>query len=88
MFIIDNAVLAEEKATAEREWRDKALSDTDAMVLRHRDQEEGGFDTGLSAEQYAVLQAYRQALRDWPESADFPATRPGGPDWLPAALAA
>lgn len=68
----------------ERLWRDNALSATDGMVVRHRDELEAERETTLTGTQYAELQAYRLALRAWPESPDFPAAakRPTPPDWL------
>ncbi|EIU2540602.1 TPA: phage tail protein [Pseudomonas aeruginosa] len=75
-------------ATIERDWRDRQLDDTDALVARHRDELEVGTTT-LSAEQYQALQAYRRQLRDWPESGEFPLAehRPAAPDWLEALFA-
>lgn len=68
----------------ERLWRDAALSATDGMVVRHRDEIEAERYTTLTVEQYRELQAYRLALRAWPESPGFPdaAERPTPPAWL------
>lgn len=68
----------------ERRWRDRTLSDTDALVVRHRDELEAGGETTLTAVQYRELQAYRMALRNWPATEEFPATgqRPAPPVWL------
>ncbi|MDO7898901.1 phage tail assembly chaperone [Pseudomonas citrulli] len=68
----------------ERVWRDRQLLLTDGMVTRHRDEQEEGTDTTLLAEQYTELQAYRRALRHWPEVGDFPKSeyRPLAPSWL------
>ncbi|HCF0007687.1 TPA: phage tail protein [Pseudomonas aeruginosa] len=78
----------EAQAAIERNWRDRQLVDTDALVARHRDELEVGATT-LSAEQYQALQAYRRQLRDWPESGEFPLAehRPTAPDWLDALFA-
>ncbi|HBN8471198.1 phage tail assembly chaperone [Pseudomonas aeruginosa] len=75
-------------ATLERNWRDRQLDTTDALVARHRDELEVG-STTLSTEQYQALQAYRRQLRDWPETAEFPLAehRPVAPDWLDALFA-
>lgn len=59
-------------AEVERGWRDVQLAETDGVVSRHRDEIEEGVATTLSADQYAALQAYRRALRNWPESGEFP----------------
>lgn len=71
-------------ATVERSWRDERLLATDGVVARHRDEQEAGGATTLSPERYTELQQYRQALRNWPESGEFPLFehRPPAPDWL------
>ncbi|WYX15055.1 phage tail assembly chaperone [Achromobacter xylosoxidans] len=76
----------EQLAVAERAWRGSQLDGTDALVQRHRDEFEDGADTTLSADQYQELQAYRRALRDWPEMPSFPSAelRPTAPAWLAA----
>ncbi|NWD54283.1 phage tail protein [Pseudomonas veronii] len=68
----------------DRCWRDYQLKQTDGMVSRHRDELEAGQATTLSVEHYLVLQAYRGALRDWPEHSAFPdiSARPPAPTWL------
>lgn len=71
-------------ATIERKWRDEQLSITDGVVSRHRDELEEGVTTTLVAEQYTELQAYRRALREWPQGGSFPLIehRPAVPTWL------
>ncbi len=83
-----NAPTREALAAAERIWRDSELASTDPIVARQRDQVESGLPTTLTADQYKTLQAYRQALRDWPESANFLSLgkRPIAPTWLVQAL--
>ncbi|WP_455805150.1 phage tail protein [Pseudomonas fluorescens] len=75
---------AEVLAAAERVWRDRQLMLTDPLVSRHRDEVEEGGPTSLTTEHYAELQAYRRALRSWPESGEFPLSehRPTAPSWL------
>lgn len=75
---------AEDLATVERNWRDQRLSETDGVVTRHRDEIEDGSETTLTTAQYAELQAYRRALRGWPETGEFPLIehRPSAPSWL------
>ena len=52
------------KEEEEREWRDSELTRTDSLML-------------LSDYPYKEqLTVYRQALRDWPATTDFPDTRP------------
>jgi hypothetical protein len=71
----------------ERAWRDGELIRTEWLIARHRDEVEMTNPTTLSAEQYGELLAWRQLLRDWPESAAFPdsAARPVPPAWLATA---
>ncbi|WP_409297162.1 phage tail assembly chaperone [Pseudomonas sp. KCJK8993] len=79
----------EELAVIERAWRDAQLAATDAIIMRHRDELEDGAATTLTADQYSQLQAYRRALRAWPESGEFPLSqhRPPAPEWLSGLLA-
>ncbi|MGY4662339.1 hypothetical protein ACVWZ9_003133 [Pseudomonas chlororaphis] len=74
----------EQLAEVERYWRSRQLSTTDGVVTRHRDELEEGIATTLSADQYTEVQTYRRALRNWPESGEFPLSehRPPAPDWL------
>ena len=51
-----------QKATKERAWRDSELRSADVAIFKANDQ---GSDA-------ADLIAYRIALRDWPESQNFP----------------
>lgn len=68
----------------ERAWRDGALSAAMWLRERHRDQLELEVDTAISAQQLKELLVYMQALRDWPQSPDFPDRqyRPTEPPWL------
>jgi len=78
----------EELAAVERVWRDQRLSETDGVVTRHRDELEEGVEPTLTAAQYTELQAYRRALRNWPEAGEFPLIehRPPTPLWLAGQL--
>ena len=71
-------------AAIEREWRDGRLAATDGVVSRHRDELEEGQETTLTPTQYTELQAYRRALRNWPEAGEFPLIehRLPAPPWL------
>ena len=75
---------SEALAANERAWRYTLLSETDGVVTRHRDEIEEGSTTTLTLEQYAELQAYRRALRDWPADGELPLIehRPPAPAWL------
>jgi hypothetical protein len=68
----------------ERAWRDQLLSMLMGVRDRHRDQLEIEVATTLSGEQFTELLVYMQALRDWPQSADFPDSqhRPITPSWI------
>ncbi|MBC2657744.1 tail fiber assembly protein [Pseudomonas sp. MSSRFD41] len=80
---------SDELMDQERRWRDGRLTQTDSVVTRHRDEQEDGAATTLTADQYSQLQAYRRALRAWPESGEFPLSqhRPPAPEWLSGLLA-
>lgn len=69
---------------AERSWRDGELLGVKWLRERHRDQLEIDVETTLTAEQFKELLVYMQALRDWPQSADFPDVqrRPAAPPWI------
>ena len=84
-LLIDPPVPSSEYfAEVERSWRDVRLAATDGVVARHRDELEAGVETTLSLDQYAELQVYRRALRNWPEAGEFPLVdhRPIAPPWL------
>ncbi|RON43946.1 hypothetical protein BK666_18655 [Pseudomonas frederiksbergensis] len=84
-ILVDTPPLAPEDAeNIERAWRNAQLLVTDSMVARDRDELEDGGGTTLTTDQYAELQAYRRALRDWPQNSFFPFTeyRPGTPKGL------
>jgi len=76
----DSEVLAD----IERQWRDGALSGVLWLRERHRDQLEIEGPTTLTAEQFNDLLSYMQALRDWPQSPEFPDSqhRPTVPIWI------
>lgn len=85
--LIDPPVIeltAEDLAANERAWRDAEVSSTEWLVTRHRDEQDMQLATTLTAEQFAELLVYRQALRDWPQSEAFPDTaqRPVAPPWI------
>jgi len=73
----------EQLATAARGQRDGLLSGSEWLIQRHRDEQEVGRETTLSAMQYTELQAWRQALRDWPASDGWPhIATPVKPEWF------
>ncbi|SDC64515.1 Phage tail assembly chaperone protein [Pseudomonas guariconensis] len=76
--------LAADPAEAERSWRDGEIAAHEWLVSRHRAEVELQRDTTLTAEQYAELLQYLQALRDWPAAEAFPdsAQRPVAPLWI------
>lgn len=73
----------EQLAAIERKWRDEEVSSTEWLVTRHRDELDLRRDTTLSDEQFGEVLLYRQELRDWPLSPDFPIAerRPVRPAW-------
>ncbi|TFF42855.1 phage tail assembly chaperone [Pseudomonas sp. RIT623] len=73
-----------EPSALERQWRDAQLLELVWLRDRHRDQLEIGATTTLTAEQFAELLVFMQALRDWPQSEAFPdeSARPVPPVFL------
>jgi hypothetical protein len=84
--LLENLAAAQRQGAIdfERQWRDRQLVATTGPRDRHRDELELGRETTLAPEQYAALLVHIQALRDWPESSDFPdsSARPVAPDWF------
>ncbi|MOA23660.1 hypothetical protein D3C78_1442930 [compost metagenome] len=68
----------------ERAWRDTELSALIWLRDRHRDQLEIGTKTTLTPEQFTELLTHMQALRDWPQSEQFPVIeyRPVALPWI------
>ena len=68
----------------ERMWRGTELSMLFWIRERHYDQREIEVTTTLSEGQFKELLVYMQALRDWPQSPDFPNSehRPIAPSWI------
>jgi arylamine N-acetyltransferase len=77
-----------EAAESEYLWRNAQLTATDRLIARDRDEMDDGGGTTLDQAQYTQLQAYRRALREWPQDEHFPATeyRPAAPSWLAGQL--
>ena len=78
------AVDLEGRLGIERGWRNAALTATEWLVMRHRDERDLSLATTLVAAQFTELLNYRQELRDWPSAGTFPdvAMRPKAPAWL------
>jgi len=83
-YLVDTPEISRDPAVVEREWRDTELASVMWLRERHRDQQEIGGNTTLQGEQFVELLAYMQALRDWPQSPEFPdsADRPLAPAWI------
>ena len=61
LIIVEDNISVETKA---RRWRDEELRRTDIAA------------TVSDYPNASAVLAYRQALREWPSTSDFPATRP------------
>ncbi|PZP05606.1 MULTISPECIES: phage tail assembly chaperone [Pseudomonas] len=81
---VPSPLTKEELAATERSYRDQELARGVWLRDRHRDQTEIAMVTTLSADQFIQLLVHMQALRDWPQSADFPDAnfRPVAPTWM------
>lgn len=73
--LIDPVADPDAQSNRERAWRDGELSAVMWLRDRHRDQLEISGSTTLTVEQFNELLMYMQALRDWPQSPDFPDSR-------------
>ena len=82
--LVEPAPDEERLKAVERAWRNAELNRFEWIVTRHRDEVDAGVETTINAKQYQELLAYRQALREWPQSDSFfdLAHRPVTPDWL------
>lgn len=67
-----------------RAWRDNAIESVKWLRERQRDELDLALEPTLSTEQFKELLLYMQALRDWPQSPDFPdiELRPIAPSWI------
>lgn len=75
---------ADNPTVAERKWRDAEISRIQWIRDRHRDQQDAGLKSTLTAERFKELLDYMQRLRDWPVALVFPdsAGRPIPPAWI------
>ncbi|MBA1195531.1 hypothetical protein G7011_00185 [Pseudomonas plecoglossicida] len=75
---------ADQVEAEERAWRDAAVNSVLWLRERHRDEQDLGRTTTLSAAEFSELLNYLQELRDWPQSEQFPVIehRPSAPTWL------
>lgn len=83
-YLIDAPEVVLDPPTQERGWRDAELASVMWLRERHRDQLEIEAPTSIDGEQFKELLVYMQALRDWPQSTDFPDVqhRPAAPPWI------
>jgi hypothetical protein len=83
-FFPPPAAAPSEQADAERVWRNAEVASTEWLVARHRDEQDLGGTPTLTSEQFSELLAYREALRNWPQTANFPDSqyRPMAPPWI------
>ncbi|MFM0367856.1 phage tail assembly chaperone [Paraburkholderia aspalathi] len=72
-------------AATMRAGRDAAMSATDWLVSRHQDEKIIGNGTTLTADQFASLLKYRQALRDLSDAPGWPSVAlPAAPEFVTA----
>lgn len=83
-YLVDAPEVVPDPAAQERQWRDAELASVMWLRERHRDQLEIGAATTLTGDQFNEMLLYMQALRDWPQSPDFPDIqhRPAAPEWI------
>lgn len=74
-WVLNEIAQMEATKVSERAWRNSRISITDYLVLP---------DYPITADQRSELYAYRQALRDWPDTGPFPSQvgRPDAPIWI------
>lgn len=83
-YLIDAPDAPPDPVSQERQWRDAELNSVMWLRERHRDQLEISSATTLTSDQFSGLLVYMQALRDWPQSPNFPDIRhrPAAPEWI------
>jgi hypothetical protein len=83
-YLVDAPEVDLDLPAQERTWRDAQLSAVMWLRERHRDQLEIAGTPTLTDEQFGKLLVYIQALRDWPQSPEFPVNqhRPVAPGWI------
>ncbi|OLS63729.1 phage tail assembly chaperone [Pseudomonas putida] len=84
LVIKDIPLVVIDQAALERAWRDRRIEDIKWLRERHRDEQDLQMTTTLTSSKFLELLAYMQALRDWPQSTEFPdqTERPVAPAWL------
>lgn len=83
-WVLDKAVQERREQRVARAWRDDEIESIKWLRERHRDELDLNITHTLTADQFAELLTYMQALRDWPQTAEFPAEehRPVAPEWI------
>ncbi|MDD1147110.1 phage tail assembly chaperone [Pseudomonas sp. TNT2022 ID357] len=81
---VEPQIPGEDLKQVERAWRYGEIERAKWLRERHRDEQDLGVSTTLTAEQFSELLGYLKALRDWPQSPDFPQAehRPVAPSWI------
>ncbi|MDF0732328.1 phage tail assembly chaperone [Pseudomonas entomophila] len=76
-WVIDQSAQLDAALLAERVWRNARIAESDYLAMP---------DYPISPEQRGELYAYRQALRNWPQTDAFPDSkhRPMAPAWMTA----
>lgn len=81
---LDEATQARREKSVARAWRDSEIESVKWLRERHRDESDLNIAHTLMADQFGELLTYMQALRDWPQTAEFPVeeSRPVAPAWI------
>ncbi len=67
-----------------RLWIDERLQTSESIVSQYRDARDLEQELPITSQQFAELLAWRQAVRAWPQTVNYPAqaTRPVAPGWI------
>lgn len=84
----EDVVVESDPLVLARLWVETSLQTSETLVAQYRDARDLGQAAPITADQFADLLTWRQAVRDWPKAKAYPAdsSRQGAPDWLSAVL--
>lgn len=63
-------------------WIEQQLTVTEQIVSEYRDARDLLLPTAISTEQFSELLSWRQAIRAWPKTDEYPLTPPLSPSWM------